>query len=83
MRGFAPHRFEGFPGPPGAGQTSKTHSEKSGQTAFRYPVLVLVVRVWLCPACPDSEPGTVDTEGQKVGNDSDIAGKYGKYPSCI
>ncbi len=32
--GEAPHIFEGFPG---AGQTSKTHPNKSGQTAFRCP----------------------------------------------
>ena len=35
--GFAPHLLEGLPGPPGAGQTSKTHPTRPGQIAFRYP----------------------------------------------
>ena len=41
--GFAPHIFVGHPGPPGAGQTSKTHPNKSGQTAFRYTFEFLFV----------------------------------------
>ncbi len=32
--------FEGFPAPPGAGQTSKMHPKRSGQTAFKYPALL-------------------------------------------
>ncbi len=46
--GFAPHIFEGFPGPP----------EKPGQTAFRYPVASLgipvILKTWVpgTPVCP-------------------------------
>jgi hypothetical protein len=35
--GFAPHISEGPSRVPGAGQTSKMHPQKPGQTAFRYP----------------------------------------------
>ncbi len=41
----APDIFEGFPGPPGPGQTSKMHPQKSGQTAFKYPALEPISRV--------------------------------------
>jgi hypothetical protein len=37
--GFGHHISEGFPGPPGPGQTSKRHPQKPGQIAVRYPDL--------------------------------------------
>ena len=57
--GFAPHIFEGLPGPPGAGQTSKTHPNKSGQTAFKYPVIsqtLVALDTW---GAPTPEPGVL------------------------
>ncbi len=38
--GFAPHIFARLSRAPGAGQASKTHLTKSGQTAFRDPAYV-------------------------------------------
>ena len=37
--GFAPHMFEGLPGPPGPARPQKRTPKKSGQTAFRYPAM--------------------------------------------
>ncbi len=43
--GLAYRIFEGFPGPPGAGQTSKMNPKNFGQTAFSYPVVVFTSEV--------------------------------------
>jgi hypothetical protein len=42
---FAPPHFGRFSRAPGTGQTSKTHPNKSGQTAFKYPATRLLSRM--------------------------------------
>ncbi len=43
--GLRTHIFEGFPGPPEPARPQKRTPKKTGQTAFRYPVKVLVENV--------------------------------------
>ena len=44
--GRSPPHFSGPSRAPGAGQTSKTHPKKSGQTAFRHPDTYVLSRAW-------------------------------------